>query len=89
MKKIKCSPEDCDNCPYSDCIGEIKKRPGRKALPPEVLKEHRRAYDRQYYLEHKEQHNAYYREYYRRKKYEKANNRNFDCGNFPDSFDCE
>ena len=44
-KTKKCTHNDCFTCPYEDCISSKdpgKKRPGRKRLPPEVRKRHRK-----------------------------------------------
>ena len=66
---MKCTHTDCATCPYPDCISatgpanEAKKKPGRKKLPKAIIQQHRRAYSRQYYLEHKEEFSAYYKEY--------------------------
>jgi len=62
---------NCFECPYPDCISEqepegvVKKR-GRKKLPQEVLKQHKREQSRRYYQEHKEEFSAYYKEYNRK-----------------------
>ena len=71
--KIYCKPEDCDNCPYDDCIGDIKQKPGRKPLPPEVVYQHRLEYNRRYNEAHREEINRKNRERYHRKKNEKEN----------------
>lgn len=77
MKKIYCQPTDCDNCSYPDCIGEfkVKKKPGRKKLPVEVVRQHRLQYNCRYREEHREEirrkNRERERERYRRKKNEK------------------
>lgn len=73
MKKIICQPTDCDNCPYPDCIGTIRKKRGRKPLPPEVLHQHRLEQNRRYQEAHREEINRKNRERYHRKKHEKEN----------------
>ena len=69
-EKIYCKPDDCDNCPYPDCIGTFvtKKTPGRKKMNPEVVRQRRLAYQRVYYLEHKEKQQEWAREYYIKNK---------------------
>lgn len=67
-KKIYCTPDMCDTCPYDDCIGEIRKKPGRKALPAEVIKQHRKEYNRRYREEHREELRRKSRERYHEKK---------------------
>ena len=73
MMKIYCQPNDCDSCPYPDCIGEIKikKKPGRKKLPDAIVRQHRLEYNRKYREEHKEQIRKQNREGYYRRKNEK------------------
>lgn len=70
---IYCQQEDCDNCKYDDCIGTIRKKPGRKKMDPEVVKEHRRLYSLQYFYNHREKMNKYSKEYYYKKRDEKKN----------------
>ncbi len=70
---IYCQPSDCDNCPYTDCIGTIRKKPGRKKLPPDVLLEHRRTYSRNWYYEHRDEQLIKKREKYQKLKDEKKN----------------
>lgn len=75
MEKIYCQPDDCENCPYDDCIGTIKKKPGRKKLPPEELHQHRLEYNRWYNRQHREERNRKNRErYHKRKNEEKKTN---------------
>lgn len=56
---MKCQFEDCFACPYDDCIlsdtAPTGAKRGRKPLPPEERKAHRRAYQREYYQKHKEE----------------------------------
>ena len=67
---MKCEHDNCLTCPYPDCISpnrgpakKEKKKPGRKRLPPEVVKQNRKEYSRKYYAEHKAERSAYYKEY--------------------------
>lgn len=73
MMRIYCQPNDCDNCPYEDCIGEIKikKKPGRKKLPDAIVHQHRLEYNRKYREEHREQIRKQNRENYYKNKHEK------------------
>lgn len=72
-----CSKDaNCFECPYDDCIGEIrgqKKKPGRKRLSPEVLQQHKLEYRKKYNALHREEINRKNLESYYRKKNEKAN----------------
>lgn len=70
---IYCQPTDCDNCPYEDCIGTIKKKPGRKPLPKEILHQHRLEQNRRYQAEHREEIRQKNRERYYKRKHEKEN----------------
>ena len=65
---IYCQPTDCDTCPYPDCIGTIRKKPGRKSLPKEVVHQHRLEYNRRYREEHREELRKKGRERYHAKK---------------------
>ena len=68
MEKIYCRPEDCDNCKYEDCIGTIRKKPGRKPLPKEVLHQHRLEQNRRYQEKNREEIRRKNRERYHAKK---------------------
>jgi len=72
MQKIYCQPTDCANCPYDDCIGTIKQKPGRKSLPPDVLHQHRLEQNRRYQEAHREEIRRKNRERYR-ERYAKKN----------------
>ena len=67
---MSCQHDNCFTCPYPDCIsgdGPVKKKkgkPGRKKLPPEVLKQNRQRYSHDYYRDKKEQCAASSHEYY-------------------------
>lgn len=71
MEKIYCQPSDCENCPYDECIGTLKGKPGRKRLPPDVLHENRLAQNRRYQNEHREEIRQKNRERYYKRKDEK------------------
>ena len=58
----------CDNCPYPDCVGTIRQKPGRKKLPPDIKHQHRLEYDRKYREEHREEIRIKSRERYHEKK---------------------
>lgn len=83
---IYCQPTDCDTCPYDDCIGTIKKKPGRKKLPPEVLHQNRLEQNRRYQDAHREEIRRKNRERYYRKKYEKENSRGVNPSVISDDF---
>lgn len=68
---MKCTHEDCFTCPYDDCISDkspVSKKRGRKKLPPEVVRQHRLAYQRKYNKEHKEKLAAQMKKYYQEHK---------------------
>ena len=70
----KCTHNDCFTCPYPDCISDkdpVKKKRGRKRLPPEVKKRHRREQQKKYLDKHRKQINERQREYYKQRKSEK------------------
>ena len=70
-KAKKCDHDDCFTCPYEDCISSKdpkKKRPGRKRLPPEERKRHRREHQRKYLETHRTQINERQRQNYQKKK---------------------
>ena len=74
---MACEHDDCFTCPYKDCINKaepkiekVKKKPGRKKMNPEVVKQHRLEYQRKYNKEHKEKIYAYMKEYYKEHKAE-------------------
>lgn len=64
MKKIYCQPTDCDICPYKDCIGTIRKRPGRKPLSEEERRKRRNERSKEYYRKNRERLQEYGRKYY-------------------------
>ena len=67
----KCTHDDCFTCPYRDCISNrepVKRKKGRKRLPPEEKKRHRREQQRKYLDKHREQINERQREYYQKRK---------------------
>jgi hypothetical protein len=68
MTKIYCQPTDCESCPYEDCIGTIRQKPGRKKLPPDVLHQHRLEQNRRYQEAHREEIRRKNRERYHAKK---------------------
>lgn len=68
MEKIYCQPTDCDICQYEDCIGIIRKKPGRKKLPPDVLHQHRLEQNRRYQEKNREEIRRKNRERYHAKK---------------------
>ncbi len=71
---MKCEHDNCLTCPYPDCISEKgpRKKPGRKALPPEIKQAHRKAYCKKYYAEHREARLADSKRRYRKKKLEES-----------------
>ena len=68
MKKIYCTTSMCDNCPYTDCIGTIRKKPGRKPLSPEVRHQHKLEQSRRYQEKNREEIRRKNRERYHAKK---------------------
>lgn len=66
--KIYCRPDDCEHCPYNDCIGTVRQKPGRKPLPKEVLHQHRLEQNRRYQESHREEIRRKNRERYYAKK---------------------
>ena len=67
---MSCQHNDCFTCPYKDCISEKdnsgeKKRPGRKKMNPEVVRQNRLRYQREYYQQHRDKLNEINKQYYR------------------------
>ena len=67
-KKIYCQPTDCEHCPYPDCIGIVRQKPGRKKMDPDIVHQHRLSYNRRYNAAHREEINQKNRERYYAKK---------------------
>ena len=69
-----CEHDNCETCPYADCISDIgprvkeKKKPGRKKIDPELKRQRALAWQREYYQKHKDKYHKYYQEYYQENK---------------------
>lgn len=60
---MRCEHGDCFTCPYSDCISDkakVKGKPGRKKMDPEVVRQHRLAYQKEYYKNNPDKYKQYY-----------------------------
>lgn len=75
MTKIYCQPTDCDNCKYSDCVGTIRQKPGRKPLSEEERRKRRNERSKVYYYKNQERLQEYGRNYYATHKKSNRNNR--------------